>query len=1657
VREDGVTAAHDPATLQGRRVAHQTPDGLPGLVREQRLRTPAAIACQDPDRSLSYAELDGLSDQLAEDILRSTGGRRGPVALRMHRQVEVLVAFLGVLKAGCYYVPIATTEPASRVRAMLEVVQPLCCILSTGIAGLGVPAVPVPDRVPAGTSRPVPAVAPDQPIYAMFTSGSTGTPKAVLVGSAGVCNRLRWMAEAFPLTAADRWLQKTAYTFDVSGWEFYLPVITGGCCVFAPVDAHLDARAIARVIAEQRITICHFVPTMLEEYLRRGGGQHAHSLRMVFCSGEALPAGLAARFGQQLDAELHNLYGPTEASIEVTHWPVPRRLDPTGEVLIGAPIDNVDLRICDRDGQPLPAGSTGELWIGGVQVALGYLRQPELTARAFGDRDGQRWYRTGDLAQFVDGRVRYLGRVDDQVKIRGVRVEPGEIEAALIGHPAIGQAAVVPVHAIDGLELVAVAVPVAEPVPEPELLAYLGDRLPRAFVPRSVLWLESLPLTLSGKADRNQLGQYATAARVASAARIDQAEPAADPVAAHWWQALDIAPDEQLTDIGFLSLGGHSLSAVRLLATLLDRLGVDLPPSVLLRDNLSLSGLRSLIAGTEPVELVAPIAGDTGRSPLTPAQEPVWLVSQLLADPSGYNVVGTLRIGAVLDPDCLREALGDLLVRHDALRAGVEVEGGVPAWRYADRVELPADLVTSRTGSDLDGQLIEDFVAEIAGGILDPARAPLLRAGLLRTGTESVLTLSLHHLIADLRTLEVLVEELALAYAARAAGVAPSWPAPAASFAGFAQQRAATVGGPAWQQDLTYWQELLRDAPSRTSLPFGLAAPAEPTLAGRRFVAELDQKTSQAIDDFLAEHGYTSATYFLACISSVLAAWSGEAAITVGMPVSQRQRAAQLDLVGFLLTTVPLRLEVAEHPDRDGLLSHVRDRYVNALEHATPTVQAIAHRLGLPPTASANPLFQVWVNDLSRTAPAPDFGAAPAEWVTIGRPAALFDLNYYLRRSGGYQLELICGAGRYPDPVAEQLLAQVVALAAALLEPAPGQLECSVPAAAPSIPTASLVTAVRQAAAANPGAVAIRSGEDDVSYRELLEAIDRTAGQLATAGIGPDDLVELRAERSPGLPAALLAAWQLGAAVAITDPGQPATVLAEQTELLRPLAILTLDRRGLVDIQAGRPDPRRLAGISHLLFTSGSSGRPAAVTVPPQALAAGLRWYQEEFSLGPADRVILLGGIGHDPSLRELLATLIAGGTLIVPPAGIFASPDRLFELLDRQRVSVLNTTPALLELIRSGRPAGARLDRLRLVVSGGASLTAGLARAIRTITPARLVNGYGSTETPQLASCYQVAGHAEPVADGWPDDAGLPVGAGVNGARLSVRPIGAAVDQELPVGQVGEVVVDSPYLATGYLTGTDRTGFDPTGTRYRTGDRGRLHPSGLVVLDGRLDRQLSLDGHRIDPEQIERAALRHPAVRRALARLRDSPAGELLTLSVIASEDQPVPTVAELRAELRRQLPRYAVPTEIELVPAFVLNRNHKVSQPGPAEVTAAEQPGRVSELPSRVTELTGWVAELIGIELPPTENYFDAGLNSMAVVRLHAGLTERLGRGFPITAMFQYPNLTALARFLDGTHRLRPPDRRPSAQPIADRAVRRRQLRQQLRHDFGGIDDRA
>lgn len=562
---------------------------LPALVSRQARETPDAIAVASPESGvvaeLTFRELDRRSDALAARLQELDVGRDVPVSVSMERSAELVVALLAVLKAGGAYVPVDPGYPAERRAFMLSDSEAPVVLsqaaLEADLPDTGATVLAVDALWPELTTGTPNQEADARSLaYVIYTSGSTGRPKGAMIEHRSIVNRLLWTQEHFGLTERDVVLQKTPYSFDVSVWEFFWPLIVGCRLVMARPEGHTDGAYLADLIEREGVTTIHFVPSMLELFLEVDGvGRRCRSLRNVICSGEALPPSVVDRFHQVVDesVELWNLYGPTEAAVDVTWWHC-RRGRHEASIPIGAPVANTRIHIVDGDDLPVSVGETGELLIGGVQVGRGYWERPELTAERFvpdpfSDEEDAQLYRTGDLARWrEDGAVEFLGRLDHQVKLRGQRIELGEIEAVLRRHPDVRQAAVIVREDRPGdRRLVAYVVP-----EDPErfsgetLRSALAESLPEVMVPSHFVPLEEMPLTPNGKLDRKALPEPGRE-------RPDLGRPYVAPrskvetyLADLWSEIMDV--EKVGVHDPFFELGGTSLHAARFVNRLQEEL-----------------------------------------------------------------------------------------------------------------------------------------------------------------------------------------------------------------------------------------------------------------------------------------------------------------------------------------------------------------------------------------------------------------------------------------------------------------------------------------------------------------------------------------------------------------------------------------------------------------------------------------------------------------------------------------------------------------------------------------------------------------------------------------------------------------------------------------------------------------------------------------------------------------------------------------------------------------------------------------------------------------------------------------------------------------------------------------------------------------------------
>ncbi|WP_431037569.1 non-ribosomal peptide synthase/polyketide synthase [Streptomyces sp. P6-2-1] len=1608
---------------------------LPEAFLAQAARTPEATALVFEDTALTYAELDARVDALARTLAARGAGAETTVAVALPRSLALVVTLLAVHRAGAAYLPLDTDHPAERLAHLLDDARPACLVTTEGLAlpATAVPRLTVgPDGAPTHPADAPLPTAPDprHAAYVLYTSGSTGRPKGVTVPHAGIANRLRWMQDHYPIGAGDRVLQKTPAGFDVSVWEFFWPLVTGATLVVARPGGHQDPAYLAELIGRERVTTAHFVPSMLRAFLAEPTAAACASLRQVMCSGEALPAPLAARFHEVLPGRrLHNLYGPTEASVDVTAHEVGPGI--TATVPIGRPVRNTRTYVLDAGLRPVPPGVAGELYLAGVQLARGYLGRAALTAERFVADPygpaGTRMYRTGDLARWnADGELEYLGRTDEQVKLRGFRVEPGEIEAALSRDGGVAHATVV----LREDRLVAYVVPAPGAAVDPAALrAHAAATLPEHMVPAAVLLLDALPLTPNGKLDRRALPAPDFAAEAGDAA---PRTPREETLAALFADVLGL-PRVGVDD-DFFALGGDSIVAMQLVARARTA-GLALAPRDVFRHK-SVAGLATVATAAGPAagagedtDLLALTEAERAELAGLPAGTQLLPVSPLQAGllfhaaldsgdegPDVYTVQVSYDLEGPLDAGRLRAAAQDLLDAHDNLRSGFRhLATGRPVAVVPRTATLPwrtVDLTDAGTGGTDTGTTASRAAEETWTRLLaeerrrfDPARPPLLRLLLARTGPERHrLVLSHQHLLLDGWSLPLLTAELWARYEGRT----PPPPAPyRAHLRHLAAQDTAAAA--------TAWTEALAGLAEPTRL--AQADPDRAAAVPHTHTLELDRTRTAALEAFARSRGVTLNTLVQAAWGVLLGRLTGRTDVVFGATVAGRspELPGADAMIGLFINTVPVRVRLRQDESVTALLARLQDEQSGLLAHQHLGLADIQRAAGLGELFDTLVVFESYP-----VADAPGTGEAPRVTVREHEDSTHYPFAWAIEP--GERLRLT--AEFRPDLFEAATVRRITDALAGLLtgmaeepELPVGRLDLLAPAERhqvlttwndTALPTPARLDTIPELLAAqvaeSPDAVAVTDGRTTLTFAELDRRTEELARVLAAHGAAPERTVALALPRTTGHLVAILAVMRAGAAYLPLDTELPAARLTAQLTDARPVLVLATRRTALpetgvpvllVDTPLGElpqadPTPPAPGHPAYVIFTSGSTGRPKGVVISQRNITSLFHSHRHDLHETARRRtgrrhlrVAHAWSFAFDASWQPQL-WLLDGHTLHIADEETRRDPELLAAFVRAHAIDFIEVTPSLLARMADSGLVGPRGDcPLALVGFGGEAVPPALWRRLAALPATEAVNLYGPTETTVDALVGRVADSPdEPV-----------VGRPVHGSRAYV--LDTAL-RPVPPGVTGELYLAGPGLARGYLDRPALTAerfvadpYGPAGERmYRTGDLARWTEDGLLRFAGRADDQVKIRGYRVELAEIERAIDTHENVARTVVVTREPRPG-VQQLVAYAAPQGPAPEPAALRAHAAATLPEYMVPAAVVVLDRLPLLPNGKLDRAAlPAPDFTAAGSGRA---PGNATERTlrDLFADALGVPadaLGTDDDFFSFGGDSIIAMQVVA-----------------------------------------------------------------------
>ncbi|WP_146188357.1 non-ribosomal peptide synthetase [Methylosinus sporium] len=1664
--------------------AYPRDEPIHDLFEEQVARMPEAVAVAFGGDRLTYGELNVKANRLAHRLCRLGVGPETVVGICVERSLEMIVALLGVLKAGGAYLPLDPDYPSERLAYMIDDASPALALTQRSLRER------LPDTVETlcldtdwasiegeSEANPVSRATAQNLAYVIYTSGSTGRPKGALIVHRNAVAMLHWAKGLFGDERIEGLAAATSLSFDLSVFEIFLPLCRG-----IKLFVLKDITELGRFERHDGILI-NTVPSVMAELLRLD--RVPASARIINLAGEPLPRSLARTLNHRRGVEaVFNLYGPSECTTYSSFAVLDKndRRNPP----IGRPISNTQIYLLDAGLEPVPAGVAGELYIGGAGLARGYLGRPDLTAERFvpnpfGDT-GERLYRTGDLARYrADGDIEFLGRIDHQVKVRGFRIELGEVEAALSGVESVREAVAVAREDASGdKRLVAYVVGrVGADASVAELRAALQRELPDYMVPSAFVVLDALPLTKNGKVDRKALPAPDVEAQIACA-YVAPRTPVEETLCRIWADVLGL--ERVGIDDDFFEFGGHSLLAVRLLerlrrqglqtdvralfghptparlaAAIGDQRAVVVPPNLIERGCEAITPAMLPLAALTQAEIdriVGAVPGGAANVqdiyPLAPLQEGILFHHLMALEGDPYLLSYVLSFDLRERLDGFVAALQAVVARHDILRTSIAWEGSAEpmqvVWREAPlRVE---DVRLDPAAGDVAEQLRARF--DPRRFRLDVRHAPLMRgfAAHDAAGERWVLLLLAHHLALDHTTLEIAAEE------ARAHLMGKSALLPAATpFRDFVAQARLGVSR---EEHEAFFEAMLGDVKEVTA-PFGLLDVRGDSSGVAEARLALDADLARRLRARARGLGVSAASLCHQAFAQLLARASGRSDVVFGTVLFGRMHGGVGTdrALGLFINTLPLRVRIGA----EGIAASVRRMHgllTALLRHEHASLSLAQRCSGVEAPA---PLFSALLN--YRHNPASSDAARHASAIVEGVTTLHAEerTNYPFTLSvddlgEGFHLAVQTRGAIDPAQVCVYMRTTLKELVEAL-ETAPEtparELEVLPPAERQKLLVEWNATAADYSrdkclhglfeaqAARSPEAVAVVFEKERLTYGELNARANRLAHRLVGLGVVAETIVGICAERCLEMVVGLLGVLKAGGAYLPLDPDYPSERLAYMIADARPALVLTQERlreRLPATIQTVCLDAHRTAiesdgnpvlraaphNLAYVIYTSGSTGKPKGVAVPHRGVVNRLEWMQARYELTESDTVLQKTPYGFDVSVWEFFWPLTVGARLALAPPNDHRDPRSLRAIIEREQVTTLHFVPSMLQTFLNV-PDLPPLTTVRRVLCSGEELPAGLEEQFHLQQSSELHNLYGPTEASIDVTAYACRRDTAQTR--------IPIGRPIWNTQIYL------LDADLepaPMGVAGELYIGGVGLARGYLGRPDLTAerfvpnpFGEAGERlYRTGDSARYRANGNIEFLGRIDHQVKIRGFRIELGEIEAALSGLDEIREAVVVAREDAAGDMRLVAYVVWRDRAELSTAELRAALQRDLPDYMVPSAFVVLDALPLTTNGKADRKAlPAPEARSARRYVAPRTPTEEALCHIW-ADVLGLERVGIEdNFFELGGHSLKALQSISRIWQNLGVSFPMSVFYEADTLSAVAESVEILRGLDAPER--------------------------------
>ncbi len=1635
------------------------------LLESQVKKTSNQTAITFGHQSMTYDEFNQRVNQFAHYLLKQKIAPHSVIALGLERSLELVIAIHGIIKAGMIYMPIDMNYPIARISYLLENAGAALVFtyhhLREKIDHLAIaPTYKVifleqvwPQIILENRDNLSTPLLPDDPAYLIYTSGSTGEPKGAINSHRGIFNRLSWMQDEFQLTSQEVVLQKTPFTFDVSMWEFFWPLLFGAQLVVAEPEVHQHPQQLAQIIDKYQISVIHFVPSMLKTFIEQTNLKKLLSLKVVICSGEALSSPLQNDFLKKSKARLYNLYGPTEAAIDVTYWPCDIK-QYHDIVPIGKPISNTQLYILDENQNPVMSGETGELYIGGDNVGLGYINNPKLTAEKFiqNPLGKGRLYRTGDFVrQLPDGNVVFIGRVDDQVKIRGYRIELGEIEYWLHRYSEVSDAAVAVQKDKQKNKYLAAFLVLKHSgtLNITELKTFLSGNLPDYMIPSSFHLLDKLPVNANGKLDRKSLAQMTKGKPLTEGNVINSALSFTPPktedeklLAIIWSDVLNRLPHQISIHDHFFELGGHSLSALHILI----RMRLCLMAKLTLSDIFENPTIHSLLKKINQIrsqrkqQKIISIQKNRSRRkiPLSKSQELIWRHQQLMPHEPIYHETMNIHIPMAISVSRLEKSVNEIIKEHAIFRVRIDSSNDDIFQKITPYApfKLPFTDLRSLPKKKRLKHALQLATQELKKAF-QLAHENLFRFHLMQLDNHDFYLFTVfHHLLIDGVTLfQLLPKALETNYDYRLNGSQVSMKAEPDDlsdyhYVDFIQWEKSYLKSQkqALTKQLQFWKTYLKDLPV-LALPYQHSAQhSAKQNRGKRRCLFYSKKLTERLKSLCTENKITLFTLLLTAYIVLLYRYTQQTDIPIGTIVSNRQIPETEKMMGNFLNTLIVRVKIDETATFRTLLNTTWQNLKTIYAHQTLPFQALTPFLTQEQDHRFSPIQAAFVFE-------PEFYESPHHWkisqLEIHPGTCKFDLTFELdvRNSG------IIGRVEYSTEMFDDwFISQMIGHYEVILENMVDHLDCPISQlpiltakehqklhdwnnTQAEYPKDKTIHQLFEAQVEKtPNHIAVVFEDKKLTYRELNEKANQLAHYLRKKGVTAETLVAIYIERSLEMIIGILGILKAGGAYVPIDTQYPTArvkyiledtntpIILTQASLSTNLTdyqgkLVKLDTEWQYIETASKKNLEKIDesnNLAYVLYTSGTTGKPKGVLIEHKSITNMILSQINFFEITENNIIIAVSAITFDASVSEIFSALISGASVHIIKS-LIALPSSLKIL----KTSIVTSPPSLLNSISTNS-----ILNLRTLVLAGEPIDNFSLNRMKI--SCKLINAYGPTEICVCASLFIIPQNNK-------KNDKVPIGKPIANTQCYVLD---QSDQLVPIGVSGELHIGGAGLARGYLNQPEltREKFIPNpfgeGRLYKTGDLVRWLPDGNLEFIGRIDNQVKIRGFRIECGEIEAALLTLPEIQQALVIPKEDTTGDKYLAAYLIADKKIDPST--IKTCLKSQLPEYMIPVTYTFLKIFPLTTNGKIDKKALPEPNRLSTPRQYFVKPTTAIEkelLAVWQKILAVKRISITDHFFDLGGHSLKAIQLLSRVNQQYSITLTIDDVIRYPSIQTFA----------------------------------------------